>query len=95
MFEKIRPLGDRVLVKRVAGQEKTESGLFIPDAAQEKTQKGAVVAVGAGRRDKEGKLVPMDVKVNDFVYFGKYAGTEAGEDYLIIREDDILGIFEK
>ncbi len=82
MFQKFRPLGDRVLVKRLESEEKTQSGIIIPDAAKEKAQTGAVVAVGAGRRDSAGKLIPMDVKVGDMVYFGKYSGTEAG-DHLI------------
>jgi chaperonin GroES len=94
MFEKIRPLGDRVLVRRMESEEKTKSGLFIPDAAKEKPQKGAVIAVGAGRKNKDGQLIPVDVKVDDIVYFSKYAGTETDEDYLIIREDEILGVFE-
>lgn len=95
MFEKFRPLGDRVLVKRLEGEEKTESGLIIPDAAKEKAQTGKVVSVGAGRRDAAGKLLPLDVKEGDVVYFGKYAGTEVDRDRLIIREDEILGIVEK
>ncbi|HSW73801.1 MAG TPA: co-chaperone GroES [Candidatus Limnocylindria bacterium] len=95
MFEKIRPLGDRVLVKRLGQQDKTESGLYIPEAAKEKAQTGQVMAVGAGRLDTAGKTVPMHVAVGDVVYFGKYSGTEAGNDFLIIREDELLGIVEK
>ena len=76
MFDKIRPLGDRVLVKRLGQAEKTESGLYIPDAAKEKAQTGQVMAVGAGRVDNAGKIVPMHVTVGDVVYFGKYSGTE-------------------
>jgi chaperonin GroES len=100
MFQKFRPLGDRVLIKRIEDQDKTPSGIIIPDAAKEKAQTGAVVAVGTGRRDGQGKVVPLDVKVGDVVYFGKYAGTDAGQDHLghnhlIIREDEILGIVEK
>lgn len=94
MFQKFRPLGDRVLVKRLESEEKTQSGIIIPDAAKEKAQTGAVVAVGAGRRDTAGNPIPMDVKVGDVVYFGKYSGTEAG-DHLIVREEEILGIVEK
>ncbi len=94
MVEKIRPLGDRVLIKRLEGEEKTASGIFLPDAAKEKPQLGLVVAVGPGRTH-EGKTTPLTVKVEDTVFFGKYAGTEAGQDYLIIKEDDILGIVEK
>ena len=95
MFEKIRPLGDRVLVKRVAGQDMTPSGLIIPDAAKEKAQMGAVVAVGNGRKDKDGKAIAIDVQLNDLIFFGKYAGTEAGDEYLIVREDEILGVVQK
>ena len=94
MFEKFKPLGDRVLIKRLEGEEKTASGIFIPDAAKEKAQTGCVIAVGQGRTF-EGKTTPLSVQVNDIVYFGKYAGTEAGQDYLIVREDDILGIVEQ
>ncbi len=95
MFEKLKPLGDRVLVKRIEGEERTASGIIIPDVAKEKAQTGAVLAVGAGKRDIDGQIIPLEVKVGDVVYFGKYAGTEAGTDHLIIREDDILGIVER
>lgn len=95
MFEKLRPLGDRVLIKRIEEQEKTQGGIIIPDAAKEKAQLGAVLAIGAGRIDTAGKVTPLTVRVGDTVYFGKYAGTEAGKDHLIIREDEILGILEK
>ncbi len=95
MFEKLKPLGDRVLVKRIDEEEKTAGGIIIPDAAKEKAQTGSVLAVGAGRRDAEGQLIPLEVKTGDVIYFGKYSGTEAGNDHLIIREDEILGIVEK
>ena len=95
MFERIKPLGDRVLVKRLEGEEKSAGGIIIPDAAKEKAQMGTVVAVGHGRKDNQGAVVPMEVKMGDKVYFGKYAGTEAGADHLIIREDEILGIVEQ
>jgi chaperonin GroES len=94
MFQKIRPLGDRVLVKRLANQEKTTSGIIIPDAAKSKSQTGIVIAVGCGRT-YENKLTPLTVKVDDVIYFGQYSGTEAGEDHIIIREDDILGVVEQ
>ncbi len=94
MFEKIKPLGDRVLVKRVEREEKTASGLIIPDTAKEKAQIGAVIAVGHGRRDAAGNFLPVAVKIGDTIYFGKYAGTEAGDDYLIIKEEEILGVIE-
>ncbi len=93
MFEKFRPLGDRVLIKLLEGEEKTASGIYLPDTAKEKPQTGKVIAVGQGRTF-EGKTTPLSVRVDDVVYFGKYAGTNAGEDYLIVREDDILGIVE-
>lgn len=95
MFDKIKPLGDRVLLKRVEREEKTAAGLIIPDTAKEKAQIGAVIAVGAGRRDTVGNIMPMAVKIGDTVYFGKYAGTDAGDDYLIIKEEEILGVIEQ
>ena len=95
MFENLRPLGNRVLIKRVKNEEKTASGLYIPDSAQEKAQQGAVLAVGPGSRDAAGNVIPMQVQVDDVIYFGKYSGTEAGDDYLILREDEILGVIEK
>jgi len=97
MFEKFRPLGDRVLVKRLEleGHDTTASGIIIPDTAKEKAQTAQVVSVGNGKTDNAGKSIPMQVKVGDVIYLGKYAGTEAGKDYLIVREDEILGIVEK
>jgi chaperonin GroES len=95
MFEKLRPLGDRVLVKRMASAEKTASGLIIPDAAKEKAQMGAVLAVGPGKRDRDGKLMPLEIQVGDNIFFGKYAGTDAGDELLIIKEDEILGVVQK
>lgn len=95
MFDKFRPLGDRVLVMRLEDQERTSGGIIIPDAAREKAQTGKVVAIGGGRIDTSGKAIPMNVRVGDVVYYGKYAGTEASKDYLIVREDEILGIVEK
>ena len=93
MFQKFRPLADRVLIKLVEREEKTTSGIIIPDAAKEKPQTGVVIAVGCGRM-YEGKITPLAVKVNDTVYFSKYSGTDAGNNHLIVREDDILGIVE-
>ncbi|MBI4529658.1 MAG: co-chaperone GroES [Deltaproteobacteria bacterium] len=95
---KIRPLQDRVIVKRIEEEEKTAGGIIIPDTAKEKPQEGRVVAVGKGKLDENGKVMPLDVKVNDRVLFGKYAGSEIqidGEEHLIMREDDILGVIEK
>ena len=93
----IRPLGDRVLVKRVEEEEMTKGGLYIPDTAKEKPIEGKVIAVGNGKRGDDGKPVKLEVKKGDKVLFGKYAGTEVkleGEEHLILREDDILGIVE-
>ena len=90
-----RPLGDRVLVKRVEEEEKTKGGIIIPDTAKEKPQEGEIIAVGSGARDEAGKLVPLDVKAGDRVLFGKWSGTEVkldGEDLLIMKESDIMGI---
>ena len=95
MFKKFRPLGDRVLIKRVEDESKTEGGIIIPDAAKEKAQTAVVVAVGPGKVDAQGKVIPMHVKENDIVYFGKYSGTELDDDHMIVREDEILGIIEK
>ncbi len=95
---KIKPLHDRVLVKRLAEEEKTKGGLIIPDSAKEAPAEGKVIAVGHGKRDEKGSLVPMDVKAGDRVLFSKYGGTEVkieGEEHLIMREEDILGIVEK
>jgi chaperonin GroES len=95
---KIRPLQDRVLVKRVAEEEKTKGGIIIPDTAKEKPVEGKVVAVGRGKVADDGSLRELDVKKGDTVLFGKYAGTEVkldGEEHLILREDDILGVIEK
>lgn len=92
---KFRPLGDRIFVKRETGQEKTASGLYIPDSAKEKAQMGAVLAVGTGRIDANGNVLPLHVKVGDKVYFGKYAGTEVlDQEHIVIREDEVLGIVE-
>jgi chaperonin GroES len=91
-------LQDRVIVQRIAEEEKTKGGLIIPDTAKEKPQEGKIVAVGKGKLNEDGKITPLDVKVNDRVLFGKYAGTEInidGEEHLIMREDDILGVIEK
>lgn len=91
-FDKMQPLNDRVLVKRVETEAMTPGGLFIPDAAKEKGQKATVLAVGPGRTTPEGKTIPLAVKAGDIIFFGKYAGTELGSDYLIIGEPEILGI---
>jgi chaperonin GroES len=92
-----RPLGDRVLVRRVEEEEKTRGGIIIPDTAKEKPQEGEVVAVGPGARDETGKIQPLDVKAGDRILFGKWSGTEVkldGQDLLIMKESDILGVLE-
>jgi chaperonin GroES len=94
---KIRPLQDRIIVKRIAEEEKTAGGIIIPDTAKEKPQEGKVTAVGNGKVGEDGKVTPLDVKKGDKVLFGKYAGTEVkidGAEQLIMREDDILGVIE-
>lgn len=94
---KIRPLGDRILLKRIEEEQKSKGGILIPDTAREKPQEGKVVAVGKGRLLEDGKLVPLEVKKGDRVLFGKYSGSEVklvGEEHLIVREDDILGVME-
>ncbi|ABE48636.1 MULTISPECIES: co-chaperone GroES [Methylobacillus] len=93
----IRPLQDRVIVKRLEEERKTASGIVIPDTAAEKPDQGEVIAVGPGKKDDNGKSIPLDVKVGDKVLFGKYAGQAVkvnGEEVLVLREDDILGIVE-
>ena len=93
----IRPLQDRVIVKRLEEEEKTKGGIIIPDSAKEKPQEGKVIAVGKGKVTEDGKVIPLDVKAGDRILFGKYSGTEVkieGEEHLIMREEDILGIIE-
>ncbi len=94
----IRPLHDRIIVKRLEEEEKTKGGIIIPDSAKEKPMEGKVIAVGNGKKTEDGKILKMDVKAGDRVLFSKYAGTEVkidGVEHLIMREDDILGIIEK
>ena len=94
---KIRPLQDRILIKRVAEEQKTAGGIIIPDSAKEKPQEGRVIAVGNGKVGDDGKVRPLDVKKGDRVLFGKYSGSEVnldGEEHLIIREEDVLGVLE-
>src|SRR5690606_29752287 len=95
---KFRPLHDRVVVRRIEAEEKSAGGIIIPDTAKEKPQQGEVLAVGPGTRDEQGKIIPLDVKVGDVVLFGKWSGTEVkidGEELLILKESDIMGILEK
>jgi chaperonin GroES len=94
---KFRPLHDRVLVRRIEGVEKTAGGIIIPDTAKEKPQEGEVIAAGSGAKNEDGKITPLDVKAGDRILFGKWSGTEVkvdGEDLLIMKESDILGIIE-
>ena len=95
MFEKLKPLGANVLVKRLEDQEKTAGGIIIPDSAKEKTQTGKVLATGTGHRDMQGNVIPLQVQVGDTVYYGRYSGTQAGDDHLIIKEDEILGVIKQ
>jgi chaperonin GroES len=93
----IRPLYDRIVVKRIEEQETTRNGIVIPDSAKEKPQEGEVIAIGHGKRMEDGKLVALDVKAGDRILFGKYSGSEIalrGTDYIIMREDDVLGVLD-
>jgi chaperonin GroES len=95
---KVRPLHDRIIVQRIEEEEQRVGGIIIPDTAKEKPQQGKVIAVGKGRLEKEGKVTPLDVKAGDTVLFGKYAGQEIkidGGEYLIIREEEVLGVIEQ
>ena len=95
---KIRPLHDRILIKRVEEREAARGGIIIPDSAKEKPQEGEVIAVGKGKSNDEGKVFPLDVKAGDKILFGKYSGTEIkidGEEFLIMREEEVLGIIKK
>lgn len=92
---KLRPLHDRILVKRMEEETKTKGGIIIPDSAKEKPAEGEIIACGNGKVDNDGKVIPLEVKVGDRILFGKYGGTEVkidGEEYLIMREDDVLGV---
>jgi len=94
---KFKPLHDRVVIRRIEGEEKTKGGIIIPDSAKEKPQEGEVVAVGPGARDEAGKLIPSDLKAGDRVLFGKWSGTEVkidGEELLIMKESDVMGVLE-
>ena len=94
---KFRPLYDRILVERVESEEKTKGGIILPDSAKEKPQQGKIIAVGHGKRLEDGKLIPLEVKAGDMILFGKYSGSEIkieGNEYLIMKEDDVLGLVE-
>lgn len=94
---KVRPLHDRILIKRIEDKETVKGGIIIPDTAKEKPQEAEVIAVGHGKKNEDGKVVPLDVKAGDRILFGKYSGTEIkldGEEFLIIREEEVLGVIE-
>ena len=94
---KIKPLGDRILVKPLEAKEQTKGGIVLPDTAKEKPQEGKIVAVGEGKKNNEGKVIPLSVKVGDKILYGKYSGTEISiddEDYLMVREEDVLAVSE-
>jgi len=94
---KFKPLGDRVLLKQLEAKEQTKGGIVLPETAKEKPQEGKIVAVGAGKKGDDGKVIPLSLKVGDVVLYGKYSGTEVtidGDEYLITREDDVLGIVD-
>jgi chaperonin GroES len=94
---KFRPLHDRILVERVESEEKTAGGIILPDSAKEKPQQGKIIAVGQGKKTEDGKIIPVELKVGDAILFGKYSGSEIkveGIEYLIMREEDVLGIIE-
>ena len=95
---KFRPLHDRVVVRRIEGEERTKGGIIIPDTAKEKPQEGEVIAVGPGARDENGKLIPIDLKAGDRILFGKWSGTEVkidGEELLVMKESDVMGVIEE
>lgn len=97
MAVNVRPLHDRILIRRIEEQETVKGGIIIPDTAKEKPQEGEVIAVGNGRKTEDGKVIPLDVKAGDRILFGKYSGTEIkieGEEYLILREEEVLGVIE-
>lgn len=95
MFDKFRPLHNNVWVKRIEEETKTAGGLYIPDSAKQETQTGMIMAVGSGVRKENGEFQPLQVKVGDTVFFGKYVGTKAGESFVVLKEEDILGVVEK
>ena len=93
----VRPLHDRILIKRIEEKETVKGGIIIPDSAKEKPQEGEVIAVGNGKKTEEGKIIPLDVKAGDRILFGKYSGTDIkidDQEYLILREDEVLGVLE-
>lgn len=95
MFQKLRPLHNNVLIRKTEEIAKTTGGLYIPDSAKQETQTGEIIAVGAGARNAQGDLIPMAVKVGDKIFFAKFAGTKADDKFMIVKEEDILGIIEQ
>lgn len=95
MFQKLRPLHNNVLVKKLEEPSKTTGGLYIPDTAKQETQTGIIMATGTGIRNQNGELIPLSVKIGDTIFFGKYAGTKADDKFVVIKEEDILGIIEE
>lgn len=95
MFQNFKPLHNNVWIKRIEDETRTAGGLYIPDSVKSDAQTGIVMAVGAGTRNEKGEVTPLQVKVGDTVFYGKYAGTKAGDAYLVLKEDEILGIVEK
>lgn len=94
MFQKLRPLHNHVWVELIEKSEKTAGGLYIPDAAKEKTQTAKVLATGPGKQNANGNIIPMQVAVGDIVFFGKFSGVQAGDKFMVLKEEDILGIVE-
>ncbi len=94
MFQKLRPLGNHLWVELIEKNEKTSGGIYIPDAAKEKTQTAKVLATGPGKVSESGHIIPMQVKVGDVVFFGKFSGVAAGDNYMVLKEEDVLGIVE-
>jgi chaperonin GroES len=95
MFEKLRPLHNNVLIKKIEDKPKTSGGLYIPDSAKQDTQTGTIIAVGNGALNHKGEVIPMTVQIGDTIFFGKYAGVKADEHYVVLKEDEILGILDK
>jgi chaperonin GroES len=95
MIDKLRPLGDRILVRKLEPESKTAGGIIIPGSAQEKVQMGRVMRVGKGRIMQDGSVVSLQIGAGDLVYYGKYAGVEAGDDYVILKEEEVLGVVEE
>jgi len=94
MFKKLRPLGNHIWVELIEKNDRTQGGLYIPDAAKEKTQTAKVLAVGSGKMSTNGTIIPMQVQIGDVVFFGKFSGIQAGDKFMVLKEEDVLGIVE-